>query len=78
MSNQRPGKTHRAGANDGMRDMQLRNFFRSAKQLLEETGNDDAAFYFEQCEDWIRSGKSLSSKPASYILGVWDKYSIPN
>jgi hypothetical protein len=45
-------------------------FFRDAKEALEKQGHDDAAFYFEQCEDWIRSGKSLSSKPASYILGV--------
>lgn len=73
MSNQRPGKTHRAGANDGMRDMQLRNFFRGAKQLLEETGNDDAAFYFEQVEEHISNGGAIFTddrQTIGRILGV--------
>jgi len=72
MSNQRAGKMHRAGANDSLRDMQLRNFFRMAKQMLEETKNEDAAFYFEQIEDHISEGGSILTddrQKISRILG---------
>lgn len=72
MSNQRSGKTHRAALSDGMQDMKIRNFFRDAKELLEEAGEEDAAFYFEQVVEHINSGKSLPStrKEVSRILGV--------
>ena len=72
MSNQRAGKTHRAAANDGLREMQLRNFFRTGKQLLEDTGNEDAAFYFEQVEEHISNGGSIfteDKQTVSRILG---------
>ena len=72
MSNQRPGKTYRAAANDGLRDMQLRNFFRTCKQLLEDTGNDDASFYFERVEEHISNGGSIytdDKQSISRILG---------
>ena len=73
MSNQRPGKMHRAGANDnGLRDMQIRNFFRTSNQLLEDTGNEDAAFYFEQVEEHISNGGSIYTddrQSISRILG---------
>ena len=59
MSNQRAGKTHRAALGDGMHDMKIRNFFRDAAEILNESGNEDAAFYFEQITDYINSGKSL-------------------
>ena len=69
--NQRRGNWHSAAMNDSdSQGLKMASFFRDAKEALEKQGHDDAAFYFEQCEDWIRSGKSLSSKPASYILGV--------
>jgi hypothetical protein len=55
---------------DNGADMQIYQFFKQARMALEESGNEDAAFYFEQCEDWIRSGKSLNSKSAAHILGV--------
>ena len=73
MSNQRAGKMHRAGANDSNREMILRNFFRTSKQLLTEAGNEDAAFYFEQVEEHIQNGGSIYiDHPQSIgkILGV--------
>ncbi len=70
MSNQRAGKTHRASGMDNGSEMKLLEFFRNARVALEDHGDEDAAFYFEQIEDWIRSGKSIHEKPAHYILGV--------
>ena len=52
--------------------MQLRNFFRTCKQLLEDTGNDDASFYFEQVEEHISNGGSIytdDKQSISRILG---------
>ena len=72
MSNQRAGKMHRAGANDSLKDMHLRTFFRAAAQLLEDTGNEDAAFYFEQVEEHISNGGSIYTddrQSISRILG---------
>jgi len=70
--NQRAGKTYRAAASDGLADMKLKNFFRGAKEMLEEAGYDDAAFYFEQCEDHIVNGKSLpyERKDIARVLGL--------
>ena len=70
MSNQRAAKMHKASGMDNGSDMKIYQFFKQARVALEESGNEDAAFYFEQCEEWIRSGKSLYDKPAHYILGV--------
>jgi len=70
LSNQRAAKTHKASGMDNGADMQIYQFFKQCRMALEESGNEDAAFYFEQCEDWIRSGKSLNSKSAAHILGV--------
>jgi len=72
MSNQRAGKTYRASAGDTMADMKLRNFFRSAAEILNECDEKDAAFYFEQVVDFINDGGRISderSKVAT-ILGV--------
>ena len=49
MSNQRPGKWKSATLRDGS-GMHTVTFFKYAKQLLEEYGHEDAAFYFEQVE----------------------------
>ena len=70
--NQRSGKTHRAALGDGSQEMKLRNFFREASQILENAGEGEAAFYFEQVVDHLNSGGSLptSSKEVSRILGV--------
>lgn len=70
--NQRMGKTHKAAANDGLGEMKLRNFFRTCKELLEENGDTDAAYYFEQIVDEINSGKSLPNdrREISRLLGI--------
>jgi len=68
--NQRKGKTYRASGMDdhsGMRQMQ---FIKACKVALENSGYADAAFYFEQIEDWIRAGKSLDPAKADRILGL--------
>jgi hypothetical protein len=46
MSNQRTGKTHKAALGDGMQDMKMKIFFAHCSDILEEGGQEDAAFYF--------------------------------
>lgn len=71
MSNQRRGNWKPAAMSDNdLNGMRLVSFFKEAKEVLERHGHGDAAFYFEQCEDWLREGKSLSDKSAAHILGV--------
>lgn len=70
MSNQRKGKTHKATGFDGMQAMKTLLFFKACKQVLEEYGHDDAAFYFEQIETHLRNGGSLDESKAGRILGV--------
>lgn len=72
MSNQRPGKWKKASMADQMDGMKTVSFFKYAKELLEEQGEQDAAFYFEQMEDWLRGGKSLpgDKKVIATALGV--------
>ena len=52
--------------------MQQVNFFKYAKEVLESEGHDDAAFYFEQMETWLREGKALpqDSRSIANALGV--------
>ena len=71
MSNQRPGKWKSATLRDGS-GMQTVTFFKIAKNLLEEYGHEDAAFYFEQVEEHLRSGKGLpsSEREIGRVLGV--------
>ena len=71
MSNQRAGKWKTATLRDGA-GMQTVTFFKNAKKVLEEYGHEDAAFYFEQVEDHLRSGKGLpvSEKEVGHVLGV--------
>lgn len=57
MSNQRSGKWKPAALDNGMSDMKLRNFFRTAARVLEE--EPDAAFYFEQVMEHITKGGSI-------------------
>ena len=71
MSNQRAGKTFRAAASDSLTDMKLRNFFRTAAELMED--ESDAQFYFEQIVDHINSGGTIMTddrSSVSKILGV--------
>ena len=44
-------------------------FFQNAAEILKRYEKDDAAFYFEQVEDHLRRGGSLSDQ-VSRILGV--------
>jgi len=71
MSNQRGGKWKPAAMSDGGKvdEMTLVTFFKSAKEVLEREGKEDSAFYFEQCEDWLRSGNKITSD-AGRILGL--------
>tara|TARA_B100001057_G_scaffold113498_1_gene111792 strand:- start:1040 stop:1255 length:216 start_codon:yes stop_codon:yes gene_type:complete len=71
MSNQRQGKWKTATLRDGD-GMKTVTFFKNAKNVLQEMGHDDAAFYFEQIEEHLREGKSLPSdeKSIGHILGV--------
>jgi hypothetical protein len=68
---QRAAKSKPASMNsmDGMAQV---SFFRAAKEELEGVGYTDAAFYFEQVEEWLRSGKSLptTGKEVSKVLGL--------
>lgn len=60
MSNQRSGKFKPAAMRDnGLNDMKLRAFFRTAASLVED--NSDAQFYFEQLVDHISDGGSLNT-----------------
>lgn len=72
MSNQRGGKWKKAVLDSGLSQMKLRNFFRDCKELLEENGEEDAAFYFEQVMDTINEGKSLPGdrKDVQKVLGL--------
>ena len=70
MSNQRRGNWHKAsGAEFGAsQEMKLLQFFKSAKEVLKQYGHEDASFYFEQCEEHLRKGKSLTSESAGCIF----------
>lgn len=72
MSNQRKGKWKSASLDSGLSQMNLRNFFRDCKELLEESGEPDAAFYFEQIMEEINGGRELprDKKMVSRVLGL--------
>jgi hypothetical protein len=74
MSNQRPGKTHRAALGDSMQEMNLRNFFRSCKEVLEVADEPAsfAAFYFEQIQEHIEAGNTLpqDKREIQRLLGI--------
>ena len=72
MSNQRFGKTHRATGMDSGSEMKIYQFFKNARIALEESGNEDASFYFNQIEDHLKAGKSLpsSQRDVEHVLGL--------
>ena len=72
MSNKRGGKWKKASLDSGLSQMKLRNFFRDCKELLEENGEEDAAFYFEQIMDEINEGRTLpgDKRNVSKVLGL--------
>lgn len=59
MSNQRAGTYKSSMSSHDHQDRKLVEFFDAAQAALEKNGNDDAAFYFEQVSDWMRSGRSI-------------------
>ena len=67
MSNQRPGKYKPAALRE--ESMAIVRFFTSAKEALAARGEEDASFYFEQVEDWLRQGNSLEDDPRK-VLGL--------
>ena len=58
MSNQRPGKMKSASmkATNSISDEIVLRFFQTSQKLLEDKGEEDAAFYFEQCADYLQNG----------------------
>jgi hypothetical protein len=73
MSNQRRGKTHKAALGDGLQDMKLKLFFQDCAEVLEDSGNEDAAFYFHQLVEHLMEGKPIpndNKREAARILGL--------
>lgn len=71
--NQRAAKTHRAAlGEDGRISMfEVIDFFEAAKNTLEQSGETDAAFYFEQVYDHLKANPQKGFKETvSRILGV--------
>lgn len=72
MSNQRAGNWKPAAMGDGDR-MSIRDiigFAKSAQQLLETKGEEDAAFYFEQVADWLQTNPQKGLSDAGKVLGL--------
>ena len=69
--NQRPGKRKPASMSDSFNNpMRMLEFFKSCKEVLERVGENDAAFYFEQVEDYIRQGHDIYKEKPAKILGL--------
>ena len=68
MSNQRAGKKSKPMGDGNLMKTML--FFKACKEVLNEFGHDDAAFYFEQVEEHMRNGGTLDISKAGNILGV--------
>ena len=65
---QRNAKTYNAGVRaDSVNLMTLTKFFKETKEVLENRGENDAAFYFEQLETHLREGGSVNSTPSEII-----------
>jgi hypothetical protein len=54
----------------GIKPMALLTFFKECKRALVRAGKADDAFYFEQIEDYLQSGKDLRSESINHILGL--------
>jgi len=72
MSNQRKGNWKPATLRDNttFTSMELYQFVKSAKELLDERGEEDSAFYFEQIEDWLRTSPGKGLRDAARVLGL--------
>jgi len=55
-----------------MKDMTVLKFFKMAQQLLEASGKEDEAFYFEMMVDWLQQGKPIPTTEDQTIkaLGI--------
>ena len=71
MSNQRRGKWMSSTLRDSS-GMNTVTFFKCAKKVLSDYGQEDAAFYFEQVEEHLREGKSLplDERTVGRVLGI--------
>jgi len=49
---------------------ELLRFFKNAQEALAKKGEEDAAFYFEQCADWIQRGNTIRYDETHKILGL--------
>lgn len=65
---QRAGK-YKKPTFSGYSEMAVYDFFKRARVALEQKGEEDAAFYFEQVEEHLTQGGRLSD-PISKTLGL--------
>ncbi len=73
MSNQRPAKMHRAAmpVDGNLSITRLKEFAQEAERLLEDEGQDDAAFYFGQLAEYIvRHPEKGLSESVGRVLGI--------
>ncbi len=72
MSNQRAGKTHKAALGDGMQEMKMKIFFAHCADILEESGQEDAAFTLNR--SWITSSlvRHYQVTIRKRSLGSWE------
>ena len=72
MSNQRAAQMHQTAAGFAAADNQYRvivDFFKRARTELAECGYEDAAYYFEQTEQYLVDGGKLTDS-VTRILGL--------
>lgn len=69
---QRSAKMSKPVGDGSISPMLLTQFIKECKNQLESVGYEDCAFYFEQIEEALRNGKSLTADPkkVSSILGL--------
>lgn len=73
MSNQRAGNWKPATLRDeniSLSTSEVIKFSRTAKEMLQTRGEDDAAFYFEQIEDWLVNNPGKGLRDAGRVLGL--------
>lgn len=70
---QRTGKSHRAamGTDGRISLFEVIEFFEAAQHVLEQNGEENAAFYFEQVHEHLkRNPQSGFKEKISRILGI--------
>ena len=73
MSNQRAGNWKPATLRDenvSLSTSEVIKFSRTAKEMLQMRGEDDAAFYFEQIEDWLVNNPGKGLRDVGRVLGL--------